>query len=405
MKTTRLKLLAAAAAAACALAAQARADQSILHMPIGDPARKGREVAVTLDGITDTATGDLVSPAGMAKRLDGVGMLFIGENHTNQDFHDVQFRAIRALHDAGREVMIGLEMFPYTEQAVLDNWIAGRYTEDGFVELGRWYDNWGYHWNYYRNIFNYARENGIRMVAVNSPRELVKAVRSKGFDSLTPEEAAHLPPKLAPENEEHMALYRASFSKDDALHMNAQMLDGMYRAQTMWDATMGWNALQALKANGNPKAIMVVLIGAGHVTYGLGSPRQIAPWYDGKIAELVPVTVLDDEQKPVKKVRASYATFVWGVPGETDTLYPGLGASLMGPLGKDPSQVIAVSDKSIAERAGIKVGDVLLAIDGKTVGGDTRGLMSKYRWGDVVTVRLRRDGKEMDLEVPVRRAQ
>ena len=86
------------------------ADQAVLHMEIGDPARKGREIPVVLDGITDTATGDLVTPEEMAKRLANTGILFIGENHTNQEFHDVQFRTIRALREAGREGLIGLSV-------------------------------------------------------------------------------------------------------------------------------------------------------------------------------------------------------------------------------------------------------------------------------------------------------
>ena len=383
------------------------ADQAVLHMEIGDPARRGREVPVVLDAITDTATGDLVTPEEMARRLAGTGILFIGENHTNQEFHDVQLRTIRALREAGREVLIGLEMFPYNEQASLDNWNAGRYTEGGFVELARWYDNWGYHWNYYRDIFLYAQRNGIAMHAVNSPRDVVKSVRAKGFANLTPEEAARLPPKLAPDSDEHRRMYRAFFDKDDALHMNEAALDGLYRAQTMWDATMGWNALQALRQHGGPDAIMVVLIGAGHVTFGLGSERQIDPYYDGRISSLVPVTVVDDEGKPVKQVRASYASFVWGLPGEIDTVYPGLGVSLMGSLGKDPSQIIQVSRKSVAERSGLRVGDVLVSLDGKPVASDNslRRLMAGYRWGDVAKARVRRDGRETDLEISFRRAR
>lgn len=382
------------------------ADQAVLHMEIGDPARRGREVPVVLDGITDTATGELVTPEEMARRLAGTGILFIGENHTNQEFHDVQFRTIKALRDAGREVLIGLEMFPYTEQASLDNWNAGRYTEQGFVELARWYDNWGYHWNYYRDIFLYAQENGIGMHAVNSPRDVVKSVRAKGFENLTPEEAAHLPPKLAPDSDEHRRMYRAFFDKDDALHMNESALDGLYRAQTMWDATMGWNALQALRQHGGKDAIMVVLIGAGHVTFGLGSERQIDSYYDGRIASLVPVTVVDDEGRPVKQVRASYASFVWGLPGEVDTVYPSIGVSLMGSLGKDPGQIIQVSEKSVAERSGLKVGDVLLGLDGTAIKSDNtlRKLMAGYRWGDVATARIRRDGKEADVAINFRRS-
>ena len=387
--------------APCAL----MADQAVLHMEIGDPGRKGREIPLVLDGITDTSTGKLVTPEEMAKQLAGTGILFIGENHTNQEFHDVQMRTIRALHESGREVLIGLEMFPYTEQAVLDNWNTGRYTESGFVELSRWYDNWDYHWNYYRNIFVYAREKGINMYAVNSPRDVVKSVRSKGFENLTPEEAAHLPPRLATDNDEHRRMYRAFFDQDDALHMNDAALDGLYRAQTMWDATMGWNALQALRQHGGPNAIMVVLIGAGHVTFGLGSERQIDPYYDGRIASLIPVTVVDDDKQPVKQLRASYANFVWGLPEEIDTVYPSIGISLMGALGKDPGQIIQVSKKSVAERAGFKVGDVLLSLDGTPINSDQtlRRLVADYRWGDVVTAMIRRGGKETAVVINLRR--
>jgi uncharacterized iron-regulated protein len=406
MKTVNRIAVALAACLATALPLAVMADQAVLHMKIGDPARKGREIPVVLDGITDTATGELVTPDEMAKRLAGTGILFIGENHTNQEFHDVQFRTIRALHDAGREVLIGLEMFPYTAQPLLDNWNMGRYTEDGFVELAGWYDNWGYHWNYYRNIFMYAREHGINFYAVNSPRDVVKSVRTKGFENLTAEEAAHLPPKLDGNDDEHRRMYRAFFDKDDALHMNEAALEGLYRAQTMWDATMGWNARQALKQHGGPNAIMVVLIGAGHVTFGLGAERQIAPYYDGRISSLVPVTVVDDDGKKVDKVRASYASFVWGLPEELETVYPSIGVSLMGSLGKEPGQIIQVSEKSVAERAGLKVGDVLLSLDGVPITTDNsmRKLQAKYRWGDMARAVIRRDGQETTLDINFRRS-
>ena len=45
---------------------------------------------------------------------------------------------------------------------------------------------------------------------------------------------------------------------------------------------MGWNALQALRTHGGDKAIMVVLVGSGHVAYGLGAERQARLWFDGR---------------------------------------------------------------------------------------------------------------------------
>ena len=76
-------------------------------------------------------------------------------------------------------------------------------------------------------------------------------------------------------------------------------------------------------------------------------------------------------------------------------------------MGKEPTQIIAVSEKSVAERAGIKVGDVLVALDGTPIKSDNalRRLMADYRWGDEVTLTIRRDGKDVEIEVPIRRVK
>ena len=384
-----------------------KADQSVLHLRIGDAARSDTEVPLVLDGITDTRVGELIEPRELASRLADAGMLLIGENHTNTDFHRAQFQAIQALHEAGREVLIGLEMFPYTQQASLDAWTDGLYTEDGFVELAKWYEYWGYDWSYYRDIFVYARNNGIRMYGVNTPRDVVKTVRKKGFKELTPEEAAHVPTEVDVDDEDHRRLYRAFFEDDDALHgvLDDAVFEGMFRAQCTWDATMGWNALQALKQHGGSDAIMVVLIGAGHVTYGLGVERQTQPHFDGRIASVIPVPVVDDAGAPVESVRASYADFIWGVPEQLEPLRPVLGVSLMGKVGSEPTQIIRVDKKSVGERAGLRVGDVLVSLDDNTIGSAVhlRRAMSHYQWGDVPGLVIRRDGKTIELKVPLRR--
>ncbi len=393
-------------ATAVLLPAMLFAQEAVLDMAIGDPARSGTEVALQLDGIVDTANGEVIAPDQMAARLADTGLLFIGENHTSMDFHIAQLRTIKALHEAGREVLIGLEMFPYTQQSELDNWNDGLLTEEGFIEIAGWYKYWGYHWNYYRDIFLYARENGIRVYAVNTPRAIVTAVRKKGFGDLTEEEAIHLPGEVDTDSEDHKRMYRAFFDEDDALHMTDEVLEGMYRAQATWDATMGWNAVKALNQHGGPDAIMVVLIGSGHVAFGLGAERQVAPYYEGKISSLIPVPVVDGDGERVMKVRASYANFIWGLPEETEPLYPDVGVSLMGSMGDNPGQIIQVGNESVGKRAGLRVGDVLLGIDGTAVDSTNglRRIMADYRWGDVATASIRRDGEEFDIELPFRRA-
>lgn len=77
----------------------------------------------------------------------------------------------------------------------------------------------------------------------------------------------------------------------------------------------------------------------------------------------------------------------------------------MGALGKVPGQIIQLSKESVASRAGLRVGDVLLSLDGAAI--DSANTLNRvfagYRWGDSANARISRDGVEQALAIPVRR--
>ena len=378
------------------------AEDAALDLPLGDVARRERTLSPVLDVVTDARTGTAVTPAELAARLAKSRLVFLGESHTSAEFHRVQLQVIRELSRAGRRVLVGLEMYPVAEQAALDLWNAGSISEAEFVERSAWYRNWGYHWDYYRDIFLFCREAKATLHGVNVPRELVSDVRKKGFDGLTAGQKELLPPRIDTESADHLRLFKAFFDEEDSMHsasMPAAMWEGMFRAQCTWDAAMAWNAVQALKKANDPNAVTVVLIGSGHVAYGLGAERQARLWFDGGIASVIPIPVLDGKDRPAK-VRASYADFVWGVPQESDPVYPVLGLSTRDP--KDGSAgwpVIDVAKDSVAEAAGFKAGDVLLAMDGKAL--DQKGvfnrLMSAKRWSDTATYEVLRGEEKVTL--------
>lgn len=382
------------------------ADSRHLHLAIGDPTRSQQETEVQLDVIVDTSTGKRLSPEELAEALEDVGLLFIGETHTDIEFHRVQRRVIDALIDAGRDVLIGLEMFPYTEQEFLDAWVRGEYTEQQFIDASKWYEHWGNHWGYYREIFLAAEEHGLPMYAVNAPRSAVRSVRQKGFENLTEEEAAHIPTTVDTDSDDQRELFRAMFDPDE-MHgqMSDEQFEGMFRAQCTWDATMAFNAVNALKKHAGPRAIMVVLIGSGHVAYGLGIERQAAQWYDGDIASIIPVPAKDDDDEPIDKVQSSYANFIWGLPAQSDPFYPSLGLSAI-VLGDAPyRQVIDIGKETVAERADFEVGDVLLTMDGIDL-TSREALMrrvAELSWGDISTFTVRRNGETVEIEVPFTR--
>lgn len=423
LKRTVSKLLMTAVTVAVAAAlvapAPAPAQKGVLHLAVGDPERRDREVPLVLDAVTDTRTGDLLSPADLAARLASARLVLVGESHTSMDFHRAQLRLIEELAASGRPVLVGLEMYPYTHQEHLDRWVAGLLTEEGFLELSDWYEAWGYHWGYYRDVFLLARDRGLPLVALNTPREVVTAVRKEGFENLSPEERAHVPESIDLDSDEHRTLFRALLGVDDeedgdGLHagMSDEQLEAMFAAQVTWDATMAWNAVRALEARGGEGAVMAVLVGSGHLAYGLGIQRQAARWLDSQggapwaMATVIPIPVKDEDGDPVETVRASYADFVWGLPPAGDPLYPTLGLSTTAVSDDDPRRrVLFVPEDSVAAASGFQPGDVLLTMDGRPL-PDRRTFnrrMAAKRWGDRVAFTVERASEPVELTAWLRR--
>jgi S1-C subfamily serine protease len=188
--------------------------------------------------------------------------------------------------------------------------------------------------------------------------------------------------------------------------MTDEQFRGMFAAQATWDATMGYNAVQAMKKFGDAKTTMVVLIGSGHVAYGLGAERQAALWFDGKMASVIPIPVAAPAARSgPPKIRASYANFIWGVAPEEHPLYPSLGLSHAEQKEGEFFKVIAVQKGSIAERAGFKIGDLLGTMDGVALADKEvfNRLMSEKRWGDAAAFGVKRGAESLTLVANLRR--
>lgn len=393
---------------------------AVTDLPLGDPDLRERFVPLTLDALVETRTGAELTPTELAERLAGVRALLIGETHTSAAAHGVQLRVIQALHEAGRAVHLGLEMMPQNQQVHLDRWVAGLYTEKGFVELADWYGHWGYHWSYYRDILLYARDHGLPVHGLNVRRSLVSAVGRQGIAGLDPEDAAEMPPRASggAGEDQHRELFRAYLRDGDEMHEieDEALFDKMFEAQTTWDAGMADGALRALDGVGGD-AILVVLVGSGHVAYGLGIERQLAARSDVTVASLIPESLprLSDEEsatsgEPVT-VRASYADYLWGLPPEPPPAYPSLGLSLAKRSEGDPAvdglpPIRFVFPDSLAETAGLQSGDRIIAIDGEPVGPSfsLSRWVARRSWGDAADFTVDRDGEPMTVRVWFRRS-
>jgi uncharacterized iron-regulated protein len=165
-------------------------------------------------------------------------------------------------------VVVGLEMFSKDSQDVLDRWAEGRISEEDFVIKYR--DNWTIDWSLYRDIFLFARERKIPLIALNVPGEIIRKVRKTGFSSLTEGEVGKLPPGIGcVVDEKYMEFMRRVF----AAHRNDDKAFLYFcEAQLLRDKTMAWYLLDYMKKN--PGRTAVVITGIAHA-WKKGMPAQI----------------------------------------------------------------------------------------------------------------------------------
>jgi len=133
-------------------------------------------------------------PDKLATQLATKRVVFIGEIHDRYDHHTNQLEIIRRLHELDPNLAIGVEYFQQPFQQQVDDYIAGRISENEFLRTTEYYRRWKYDYRLYAPIFRYAREQRIPVRALNVPTALTSAVARVGIAGLTEEQRVYLPP-------------------------------------------------------------------------------------------------------------------------------------------------------------------------------------------------------------------
>jgi len=218
-------------------------------------------------GILRVSDRSVVSFAEVLKELQSVRVVCVGELHDEASHHRAQVELIRGLHDSGRKVAVGLEMFRAEEQDQLNRWVKGEITEGDFVPV--YLRNWNFPWDLYRSIFLYCRDRGIPMVGLNIPSAVTRQVGRKGFSSLAENLRHHLPPVSCNVDEIYQDFIRRAMG---VTHKHGADFEYFCEAQLVWDTAMAWHAVRFLK--NNPDYSIIILAGSGHA-WKRGIPEQV----------------------------------------------------------------------------------------------------------------------------------
>jgi len=326
----------------------------------------------------DPASDQVLEGDAVFERLEKSRIVLLGESHTNREHHRWQQYTLSALHSRNSNMVVGFEMLPRSKQAALDAWSAGKLSEKEFLEQSDWQKVWGYDAGLYLPLLHFARLNRLPTIALNIDRELVSRVGEKGWQGLPEADRAGLSDPAPASNEYRDSLAQLyAYKLDQGIEagegnesnpdldkvLQSDAFSNFVDAQLTWDRAMA-EALAAAHRR-DPAALVVGIVGRGHLEYGYGIPHQLADMGIDDVDVLLPI----DSSDGCDSLPPDLARAVFVVAAETDKPVPqGPRLGVMIESGDDGVRVMQVVADSVAEKSGILEGDVIQSAAGfKTV--------------------------------------
>lgn len=355
----------------------------------------GAWFATESDAVRPVKGNDLL--AEMARRQ----VLLLGETHDDADDHAWQLATLGALHLLRPQMVIGFEAFPRRAQPVLDKWIAGELSERQLLEQADWDKVWGWPADLYLPLFRFARINRIPMRALNVDRALIKAISSNGWQAVPESQKEGVTRPAAPS-----PAYLDDLFEVYKMHPEGKGPDKdrqspgflhFVDSQTTWDRAMAQGLAQAARASdGASQALVVGIVGSGHIRYGRGVAYQLRDLGIENIGMLLPVGASRDCAG-----LAGIADAVFAVPKlpASEPPPPRLGARIE--QTKEGVGIEEVVKGSLAEYSGLRAGDRIVSIAGVNVArmGEVLRAVRAQPPGTWLPIRIRREGRELDLVV------
>jgi len=216
----------------------------------------------------DLYTGGKLDWDSVLSRVEKHRVIYVGEIHDLKASHELQMKVIDALVGRGYKVAVALEMFQQNYQKFLDEYTAGKLSEVEMLYLTEWHKNWGMDISLYRDIWKYAREKNLKLLAINIPTEFRKKVRDMTYSQMR--KTQYLPPDLQEPDEEYIKYFRKALGDHEGLDKD---FDRMLRVMIAWDEGMAFSISKFLKEN--PEYKVVVVVGYGHIYGRFGIPSRV----------------------------------------------------------------------------------------------------------------------------------
>lgn len=217
--------------------------------------------------IWDSATGQVLSPEELIRRLARSDYVLLGEVHDNWDHHRLQAWVIAGLVEAGHRPSVAWEMLDWDAQPRLDAYAGDA---AGLGEALEWADSGWPEWSAYAPIAEAALSAGLPQRAANLPKARMGLLARGGLSALDPEERRRSAlDEVWPEDFDASLLDELEDAHCGLVPR--PRLTGMASVQRARDGAM---AAVMVEERADGRSPVVLIAGAGHVR-----PDRGVPWY------------------------------------------------------------------------------------------------------------------------------
>jgi uncharacterized iron-regulated protein len=382
--------------------------------PSGDAQTQQASACASYGAWIDVRSGRSIDREGLFRYLASRrSVVLLGESHRDADHHLWELYTVSALHGRGANLVLGFEAFPRRLQPVLNDWVDGKLTDEAFLRASEWQQVWGYDAALYMPLFQFARMSRIPMVALNVDQKLPSQIAQKGWENVPAAEREGISDP-APASFTYLRVLAGAYlttlhssTEDQAAHGAARpepdeaglaeaMKEPEFRhfveAQLTWDRAMAEALAEARQNFGN--AVVVGIVGSGHVAGGHGVPRQLKALGIYEPASLIPATV----DTACALIGTGYADAIFTLP-HTDEAPGHSQLGVMLEPGDGSPRISQVSHDSVAEVAGLREGDQAVRAAGLEMRRpqDLMRVVAQQPPGTWLPMSIRRSGQEIDV--------
>lgn len=385
--------------------------------------------------IVATNNDTVHSVSAVADAVIDADVVALGELHQTPDVHQTHHELIAAMYARRPNMVIAMEMFERDVQNVLLQYLNGLIDEGAFRAAAR---PWPDYARDYRPVIEFAKRNKIIVLAANAPRPLASKAAKEGLSSVMGDS------NLARETTSPQDEYWDAFCEMMDGHAGMLGPGGMeryYASQCLKDDTMAEAITDHLtkRRKKGDRPLAVLICGRAHTDHGRGTVARIksrmpdldvrilsaetvddlrAGVYESardvadyvivaraavRLAPAMPKSKTTTTTKPKDPVVAKKAGSNSNLPTENpEGMRPALGF-MPNYAGGDVEGVGVgpVREGGPAEKAGIKEGDVIVALKGIPTPDIEiyTEILDEQIIGHTITVRVHKADAEGDAEV------